>query len=104
MTIIHSHCSQQRTVTGENWRRATGTQSELRSQLDVISPVRIAGDVCRKHRFTGVSSAPTGADTRTDADAIHDAVIFRGQTRRRSVAQALRVFVEDQHSAHHSVT
>src|SRR4029077_1092516 len=92
------------TVAGENWRRTAGAEPERRSELNVVSPMRIGGDICRKYRFTFVSSAPTRAGTRTGAQAVHDAIVFCRHAGRRSVAQALRRFVKDQHRAHHSIT
>src|SRR5262249_44344693 len=65
---------------------------------------RIGGNICRKYRFALVGSAPTRADTRTDAYAIHKAIVSFRHAGRRSVAQALRRFIKDQRRAHHSVT
>src|SRR5215471_9438991 len=66
--------------------------------------MRIAGDICRKHGFTFVSSAPTRAGTRTDVQAVHDSIVFCGHAGRRPVPHTLGRFVKDQHRANHSVT
>src|SRR5205814_4547003 len=104
MTIVHRNSSKQRTIAGKNWRRTASAEPEVRGAFDVISPMKIAGDVCRKHRLTLVSSASARANTRTDADAVHDSIVFLRHGRSRSVAQALCRLVKDKHCAHHSVT
>src|SRR5437764_9510755 len=102
MTIVHRNSSKQRTIAGKNWRRTASAEPELRGEFNVISPMKIAGDVCRKHRLTLVSSASARANTRNDADAVHDPNVFIRHAGSRFAAQALCRLVEDQHPAHHS--